>query len=148
MDLLKLTKKEIVELAIVEGLETVESGQEDILNKYLEAMAQAEYYTNLAKAYHDAALEEFELIGEKNYDLFGRKISKAETGVKYDFTNCGHVELEALERVKKDVESNIKGFKDQIKHIKESQTMVSEEGEVFTVTPPQKTSTTKLKLTY
>lgn len=148
MDLLKLRKSEIIELAIVEGLETIESGTYDILNNYVYAMAKVEYYTALAKTYHDEALQEFDAMGEKSCEILGRKISKGETGVKYDFSNCGHVDLEALERVKKDVEFNIKGFKDQIKHIKESQTMVSSEGEIFTVTPPQKTSTTKLKLTY
>ena len=111
-------------------------------------MELVEYYNTLAKTYHDAAMEEFERYGEKEVVLHGRKVSKFEAGVKYDFSKCGHVELDALERVNAITSVKIKAFKDQIKYIQESQTMINEDGEVFTVTPPTKTSTTKLKLQY
>lgn len=148
MNFLKYTKKEITEMGVVDAQEVIDEGNEDILQAYMVAMAQVEYFKAVASALHREALIEFENYGEKNIDLQGRKITSGEVGVKYDFSHCGHVELEALERVKKDVNTKIKAYQDQIKHIQGKQDMISEDGEIFTVEPPMKTSSTKIKLTY
>lgn len=148
MDVLELTKKEIQEGAYYDAVTVIEDGKEDLLNAYMFAMSKAEYYTAFAKQLHDAAMIEFETYGDKEVELRGRKVSKFEAGVKYDFSNCGHVELDSLGRVKKDVEAKMKAFQEQIKYISESQTMVNDDGEIFTVIPPTKTSTTKIKLRY
>ena len=148
MDLLELTKKEIQEGAYYDAVTVIEEGREDLLKAYIFAMSKVEYYSALAKQLHDAAMLEFETYGDKEVDLRGRKISKFEAGVKYDFSECGHVELDSLGRIKKDVDAKIKAFQEQIKYISESQTMVNEDGEVFTVIPPTKKSTTKIKLIY
>ena len=142
------TKKEVQRTATEFAEDVVESGNEEIIDLYIKSMELVEYYTTLAKTYHDSAMEEYERYGENEVNLHGRKSSKFEAGVKYDFSKCGHLELEALERSNKSTAAKIKAFKDQIKYIQESQTMVNEDGEVFTVTPPTKTSTTKLKLIY
>ena len=148
MDLLELSKKEIQELGTVSAMEVVDGGNEDVLKAYLFAKSKVEYYTAFAKGLHDTAIEEFEAYSEKEVRIRDRRISKVETGVKYDYSNCGHVNLDALERVNKDVLDKIKAFQTQIKYISGSQTMVDEDGEVFTVIPPTKKSTTSLKLTY
>jgi len=142
------TKKEIKEEAIVFAVEKIEEGREDPLGLYIKSMQFIEYYTAMAKAYHDAAMQEFEMHGEKEIVILGKKVSKFEAGVKYNFSKCGHLELDALERINESTAVKIKAYKDQIKYIQDSQTMVNEDGEVFTVTPPTKTSTTKLKLIY
>ena len=142
------SKKEVQRKAKELAEEDIESGNEEIIDLYIKSMELVEYYTSMAKTYHDAAMEEFERYGEKEVSIHGRKVSKFEAGVKYDFTKCGHEELDSLERVKNDVEARLKAFKNQIKYIQDSQTMVNEDGVVFTVTPPTKTSTTKLKLIY
>ena len=148
MDLLELRKKEIQELGTVKAIDVIDEGAEDILKAYLFAKAKIEFYTAFANGLHEDAMTEFETYGEKEVELRGRRISKFETGVKYNFTECGHIELDALERVQADVTKKIKGFKDQIKYIDKDLTMINEDGEVFTVTPPKKTSTTKIKLIY
>lgn len=142
------SKKEVQRKAKELAEADIESGHEEIIDLYIKSMELVEYYTSMAKTYHNAAMEEFERYGEKEINLHGRKVSKFEAGVKYDFSKCGHIELDALERVNKSTAVKIKAFKDQIKYIQESQTMVNEDGEVFEVKPPTKTSTTKLKLQY
>ena len=148
MSLLKHTKKEIQEIATVEAMDVIESGSENVMQMYLDSMAQSEYYQAMAKALHESAMQEFEDYGEKEVEIYGRRISKFEAGVKYDFSNCGHIGLTALETEIKMKGAMVKAFKDQIKHIQEPQQMISEDGEVFEVKPPTKTSTTKLKLIY
>lgn len=148
MNLLKYTKKEITEMGIVDAQEVIEEGKEDILQAYLVAMAQVEYFKAVASALHREALIDFEKYGEKTIDLQGRKITSGEVGVKYDFSNCGHIVLESLERERKEADEIIKGLKDQIKNIRKPQMMLDETGEVFEVKPPVKISSTKLKLTY
>ena len=148
MNYLDHTKKEIQEAATVEAMLIVEEGHDEVLIRYLLAKAKIEYYTSLSNGLHECAMEEFDTYGEKEVDYRGRKISKFEAGVKYDFSKCGHVEMDSLERVKNDVEARLKAFKNQIKYIDKPQTMVNEDGEVFEVKPPTKTSTTKLKLQY
>ena len=148
MDLLELRKKEIQELATVKAMDVIDEGSEDILKAYLFAKAKVEFYTSFANGLHEQAITEFETYGEKEVELKGRRVSKFEAGVKYNFAECGHLELDALERIQLDVSSKIKAFKDQIKYIDKNLTMVNDDGEVFTVTPPTKTSTTKIKLIY
>jgi hypothetical protein len=142
------SKKEVQRTAVEFAEAYIESGNEEIIDLYIKSMELVEYYTTLAKTYHDAAMEEFDRYGEKEVVLHGRKVSKFEAGVKYDFSKCGHIEMDSLERVKNDVEARLKEFKNQIKYIDKPQTMVNEDGEVFEVKPPTKTSTTKLKLQY
>lgn len=149
MNYLELSKKELQEGGTVEALNIVEEGREDTLAAYLYAMSQVEYYTAFAKGLHESAMSEFENYGEKEIELRGRKISKSEFGVKYDFSNCGHIHIDALENTIKREQEVLKHLESQIKAMQSPQTFIDEEsGEAFTVKPPIKTSTTKLKLTY
>ena len=137
------TKKEIFQIATQEAEENIVNGNTDILDLYLDAHRQIHYYQTLLTVYHEKALEEFEKSHTGNkMNVDGIKISKGETGVGYDFSKCGHIDLFNLENEEKSIKNKIAEVKNTIKTLKERQTIVNDSGEIFTVTPPIKTSTT------
>lgn len=145
----ELTKQEIIELGINEAEKTIDEGREDLLRAYTWARGFSQYLTSFADRLHEAALEEFETYGEKEYQLGSFKISKGEFGTKYNYKDCGHVHLSLFEGRVKEEKTRLDNLLKEIKALKEPRVYVDEDtGETFKVYPPKKTSTTKLKLTY
>ena len=86
---------------------------------------------------------------EKNAVIKGSEFSIVEAGVKYDYSECNDVEhntlttqIEALKRTLKDRETFLKAIKAPMQMIDENS------GEVYTICPPKKTSSTTLKVTF
>ncbi len=86
---------------------------------------------------------------EKNSVIKGSEFSIVEAGVKYDYSNCNDIEyntltiqLEALKSTLKDRETFLKSIKEPLQMIDETS------GEVYTIYPPKKTSSTTLKVTF
>jgi nucleotidyltransferase/DNA polymerase involved in DNA repair len=86
---------------------------------------------------------------EKNAVIKGSEFSIVEAGVKYDYSECNDVEhnklttqIEALKSTLKDRETFLKAIKAPMQMIDENS------GEVYTICPPKKTSTTTLKVTF
>jgi hypothetical protein len=86
---------------------------------------------------------------EKNTVIKGSEFSIVEAGVKYDYSNCNDLEynmltiqLEALKSTLKDRETFLKSIKEPLQMIDENS------GEVYTIYPPKKTSSTTLKVTF
>jgi len=96
-----------------------------------------------------AAMTEAEKYSAKNFTYKGADIQVAENlGVSYDYSGCNHPEyvrvleeFNAIAKRKKEIEA-------QLQATKHSFTMVDEEtGEVVTVYPPVKSSTSGIKIT-
>ena len=86
---------------------------------------------------------------EKNAVIKGSEFSIVEAGVKYDYSDCNDIEhnilntqLEALKSTLKDRETFLKSIKEPLQMIDETS------GEVYTIYPPKKTSSTTLKVTF
>ena len=86
---------------------------------------------------------------EKNAVIKGSEFSIVEAGVKYDYSECNDVEhnkfttqIEALKSALKDRETFLKAIKAPMQMIDENS------GEVYTINPPKKTSSTTLKVTF
>ncbi len=93
---LELTKKECIEGGVQTALNDIEGASTNMLDAYMNAKAHIEYliaYTNTIK---DAAMDEFDTYGEKEIEKYGRKITKFESGTKYDFSNCNYPGYESL----------------------------------------------------
>jgi hypothetical protein len=92
-------------------------------------------------------LEEADKYGEKKFDAFGFEIEKAELGTKYDYSSCGDT---VYERREVDLKTSKRMLDERIaflKSVKEPLTLVDElTGEVVTIRPPLKKSTTGLRL--
>lgn len=79
---------------------------------------------------------------------FGSRIEAMEAGTRYDYSGCGDLVWNALQQEKKDHDERIKTREKFLQAIKGQQTLVDDStGEVYTVFPPKKTSTSTYKVT-
>jgi len=89
--------------------------------------------------------EEAEKHG-KSFVYHGLKIELAENGTQYDYSKCGDPELKRLTEKAEKVNRALKDRQTFLKGIKGSISIADEEtGEICTVYPPLKTSTSGLK---
>lgn len=97
----------------------------------------------------DCVIGEIESYGKEIPSYNGATLSLFESGVKYDYSNCGDTKYNSLIEQKKEIDAKIKERESFLKTIKEKITIVDEEtGEIVTVHAPSKSSTTTVKTTY
>ena len=78
----------------------------------------------------------------------GVKIELAETGVKYDFSQCNDYDLNCMLEQSEQLEAQIKERKEFLKTISKSgMDVVTSFGEVIRIYPPSKSSTSNFKTT-
>ena len=135
VDLSRLSVRTVADQLI----ELAEQGNPLEVKLKLKAMSEA--IDEACKKIDKMARDEAEKHGAKTFDFMGCSIGLIEAGTKYDFSNCGDIELEALaERIKK--------RKDIVKNIDGKMIMVNEStGESYEVLPPVKSSTSTIKIT-
>lgn len=93
----------------------------------------------------DITLRELSKYGKKH--SFGDcTLEETEAGVKYDFAECGDDWLNNLEKMKNDLEIQIKARKEMLKHIPIGGMADAETGAV--VYPPVRSSKTIIKTTF
>ena len=93
------------------------------------------------------AIEDFDTENAKEIDMNGYRISKVNTGVSYDFSNCNHPVYNALYNQLADIKSQMDDIEKMLKSLTSSMEILDKEtGEVYTIYPPVKKSTTTLKL--
>lgn len=86
---------------------------------------------------------------EKNAIIKGSEFSIVEAGTKYDFSGCNDLEYKSLEFTLEKAKEALKQREMFLKAIKEPLQVIDESsGEVFTIYPPKKTSTTTVKVTF
>jgi hypothetical protein len=96
----------------------------------------------------ESAISEVEQY-EKNAVIKGSEFSIVEAGVKYDYSGCNDLEYNMLNNQLEAIKSTLKDRETFLKSIKEPLQMIDENsGEVYTIYPPKKTSTTTLKVTF
>jgi len=79
---------------------------------------------------------------------YGSRIEAMEAGARYDYSGCGDVVWEAMQLAKKGHDELIKQREKFLQSIKGQQTLVDDAtGEIYTVFPPKKTSTSTYKVT-
>jgi len=137
------------ELAI-QIVEAMDAGELNPLDIHYQVKAMEDFIKMLTanSRYKDYVLTEGMKHG-KSFEFNGSKMEIKETGVKYDYSNCGDQEWSAIE-----VEINLRKEKqkEREKFLKsvpaEGVEIVSNEtGEVIKVYPPSKTSTTSIAVT-
>lgn len=93
-------------------------------------------------------LKEADKYPEKKFELFGASIEKAEVGTSYDYTVCCDPIFEERESTMNAAKTLLDERKEFLKALKEPMTMIHEPtGEVITIRPPAKKSTSGLKVT-
>ena len=92
--------------------------------------------------------DEAEKHGTRSFEYMGAKVELAETGVDYNYDVCGDPEWEALQSNMKQLKADIKAREEFLKSLKKPLTVANDEtGEIITINPPVKTSTSGVKIT-
>lgn len=92
-------------------------------------------------------LDEADKYPEKKFELYGASIEKAEMGVSYDYSVCADPIYEERESAMNAAKTLLDERKEFLKALREPVTIVHEAtGEVITIRPPVKKSTSGLKV--
>jgi len=129
-------------------IQSVQAGEINPLAVLIQLRAMERASARILKEIAPNLLNEADKYPEKEFEYQGNKITKAEHGTKYDYSSCKDpqwIELEndfrIISQKKSDRESFLKALKTPI-------TLLDElSGEVVTITPPTKKSTSGLNVT-
>lgn len=140
--ILSASKEDIKNVAEWKAQEVIQEGKTAILHEFLDCKSLALYYTEMANAYKEEAIVEWEEYGEKEITVRGKKITKVESGIKYNYIKCNYPGYEEAVKNLKDIEKELRKAKSPFDLVDE------DTGEEITVRPAVRTSTTTLKLEY
>lgn len=128
-------------------IQAVKEGEANPLEVLIQIKALQKVSDRVLKEINDNLLNEANKYSETNFEFMGAKIEKAELGTKYDYASCGDTEYEMLDSQMNSLKQRIKEREDFLKSIKQDITLVDNfTGEVVTVHPPIKKSTSGLKV--
>lgn len=101
-----------------------------------------------AKRYNDLLVDASEKYEAKKFQYEGGEFTIKEVGTKYDFTMCNDAEIDSLLTQENDLKEKIKSRQDFLKTVPISglQIVDKDTGEVNTIYPPSKSSTTSLSV--
>ena len=131
-------------------INSVLDGEIDAIKAVVQAKSLVETLTLFLKdkGVNDLVLREVEKYG-KQTSKDGATISIKEVGSKWDYSECGDPIYNRLSSQKEEIEEKLKEREALLKVTKEPRTEVDEEtGEVYTVNPPSKSSTTSYSITF
>jgi hypothetical protein len=123
----------------------IENGQIDPLQLRVVKAYLDKVFEKVKPTLDEYARTEAEKHG-KNFTYSGASVELAEVGTKYDFTNCNDQEWVELKEAAEKAANKLKERETFLKAIKEPTPIVSKEGEVITLNPPIKTSTSSIKI--
>lgn len=104
---------------------------------------------NSNTVYKSQVLEAAEKQGQKTFEFHSAKFEIKEVGVKYDYSKCEDEEMNSLLEMQETVSKQIKEREAFLKTVpaKGLQIVIEGTGEVATVYPPSKSSTTSVAVT-
>ena len=99
--------------------------------------------------FNDALIYEVTKFGRGYVTPGGTKMEVGEFGTKYDFSKCGDLIFDQLEQQQKSIDEAVKERKEFLKKVPSEgmQVLDSNSGEVITIYPPSKSSSTSVKFT-
>ena len=131
-------------------INSVLDGEIDPIKAVVQAKSLVETLTLFLKdkGVNDLVLREVEKYG-KQTSKDGATIAIKEVGSKWDYSECGDPIYNRLSSQKAEIEEKLKEREGLLKAAREPRTEVDEEtGEVYTVNPPSKSSTTSYAITF
>ena len=131
-------------------INSVLDGEIDPIKAVVQAKSLVETLTLFLKdkGVNDLVLREVEKYG-KQTSKDGATIAIKEVGSKWDYSECGDPIYNRLSSQKAEIEEKLKEREALLKSTREPRTEVDEEtGEVYTVNPPSKRSTTSYAITF
>ena len=129
-------------------IQDVEQGTVNPLTTFLQIKSIEDVCKKAKEGINKWSLEEAQKHGAKSFDYMGAKVEVSELGTKYDFSNCGDVIWESLNRQVESLKEQLKDRETFLKTLKGELEIVNPDGgEIYKVHPPVKRSTTGLKIT-
>lgn len=144
-NLLKLNKSDISAL-ISEKIEAIDEGYLDAVDFFI-YLKKLEY---TVKTSLDAVKDriDYSKFDKPERKYFCELVSK-QTGVKYDFSNCGHSSYNDFAKTINETKEEMKEIETFLKTLKSKTTIVDDKsGEIIELMPPIKTSSTTVQLTF
>lgn len=129
---------------IIESVKQGEASPLEVLKffKAFERVAE-----RVKKEIHENAMNEADKYSEKSFMIHGVKFEKAELGTKYDYSACGDPVWNELTEQSEALSKRIKKREEWLKTMGGHENIVTGDGEVVTIYPPIKKSTSGLKIT-
>ena len=130
-------------------IDEIEQGNVDPLKVHLQVKCMEDIIKllNSNTVYKKSVLDAAEKYGEKSFQYQNSKVEIKETGVKYDFSQCGDPVYRNLEEANEVTSSLMKQRADFLKTVPAAGMELKIEDEVITVYPPSKSSTTSIAVT-
>jgi hypothetical protein len=144
------TNKEERQSFALDLVSKIENGEVDPLKIHLQIKCMEDIIKllNDNTIYKKAVLEAAEKFPEKSFTFMNAKIEKKEVGVKYNFENCADPIYKMLEQQTESLKDDLKKRGDLLKTVPaKGMELVMADGEVVTVYPPSKSSTTSIAVT-
>ena len=143
------TSKQERQTFVTDAIERILDGHEDPIKALITLKCMEEIIDKITghKGFRDACITEAEKYG-KTFDKVNAKLAIREAGVRYNFEECGDLELLELMTMRQELDEKIKKRQEFIKMIPiEGIEVINEDGVISHIYPPSKTSTTTLTCT-
>jgi hypothetical protein len=129
-------------------ISAIQQGEVNPLELKLKVKAMESVLETIKPILDKAARDEAETFGAKSFERLGAKVELFEAATKYDYSMCNDDEYKYLLVEQEKLKLKIKKREEFLKSIDGKMTLVIEgTGEVVTVFPPTKSSTSSLKIT-
>lgn len=140
--------KEQITIFANQIIDSVESGKENALKIHTQIIALEKALAAVKEAIRESVLSEAEKHNQKSFSFNGFKVEIKNLGVKYDFSQCNDPVMNLLISSIEEYKEQQKERSEFLKAIKNKETIVdTDTGEVITIYPPVKTSTTGIAVT-
>lgn len=128
-------------------IQSVKEGESNPIEVLTILRAFKKVSERVEKEIAENVLTEASKYPENSFEVMGNKIEKAEFGVKYDYTICNDPVYVRRKDIADKADEQLKERESFLKALKQPMTMVDEEsGEIVTIIPPTKTSTSGIKI--
>lgn len=127
-------------------IESVQGGEINPLTVLIQLKAMEKASERILKEIRPNLLTEAAKHPGNEFEYMGNKITKAEHGIKYDYSKCGDPDLKVFEAEKKKADKNLKDRQDFLKSLKVPIEILRDGDEVVALTPPTKKSTSGLNV--
>jgi hypothetical protein len=128
-------------------IEAVQGGEISALAVLVQLRAMAQASERILKEIDKNIMSEADKYPGSTFEFAGNKITKAEHGVKYDYSVCGDPVLNDLLEASKVLAEKVKARQERLKAQTGPENILDEvSGEVFIITPPIKRSKSGLNV--
>lgn len=128
-------------------IQSVKEGEINPLTVLVQLRAMQQASERILKEIKDNLMSEADKYSGNKFEYLGNTITKAEHGTKYDYSACGDPVYRRLLQISDEANSQLKERENFLKAVKSPFTFVDDEsGEVVTISPPVKKSTSGLNV--